>query len=1102
MRIRHFNNLAEKNLVSPAGRFNNKKESSSSPTETTVAETPSPGGNDFSPDTIQVKKVVEESPVKPFDEGKEAGTPNFEAVWDTADDEEQIVTSNNVTGRKSSFHTRYLNQIMSGDASPELPAKEITKQPVPFLSPGSPIQKASPSLSDEIALAQKMGMEETLASAPESAQRALVMQSRSPDAALRSYNMASAPLSPMEDANPMIPHSLFKTSDYTQDYDKVDELLDRGFEDVTEEPASKVDVSMASDESVPFDCTPEHIKASNNFASRMKRALYRAFFEPYYPDPPVVTLKKGPGDTSNVGTNNALRSLQDNSADPSEIRTYDEKKEEGFEQEPFSSMAYNSRDLSYEEEFVTYTIRRGEDSSEKISSGKRRKCGARTALLCVAIVVLIIVGIIASLVAGGRLNFWSNNNFRKDSNAPVDYFSDDVLAAVEATIPSETFVPTQILDETNLFEGSKTIACQNAVPLTEMDQPYFGSNWKAFWDVSIDTCGDQMSTGYAVWYSYTTTASKLVQASTCGNADFDTQITIMSGSCEETTCVSFNDQGCGDQSLVTWYAEAGTTYYIMVHGYREASGTFALTLSDASSNDQLSNAMKLNGENVAAGTTAGAISSEKPPQCGDVDLSGDGVWYEIDNVSGFFKAEILLGYTEFSGQVAVYRATDSVNMTAGDLICEDGSSSGSALWLADAAEKYYVYVTGKNETVGDFDIFLGRNKAASCKFGKRIDPSGVGMVASTKFENPQNVESCGYTGYHTAPGLWFSVVGTGQMLEASTCGSFGDLDTQISVFQSSCDSLECVGGTGEDYPCGANGSVKWQSEFGEVYSVYVSGRSSRVGDFVLTIDEATVEDGFTCGTSFALDTGSTIFESDTLTVPSEPVNLCTGTSPVRGGWHKFVGTGMATKISVCNDETDFDARVSLFAGSCGSLTCVAHTENICGENDEILVTTHLGEEYYLFVHGSDSVSIGNYMLTIEEATTNDSCPFASSIELSSQSVGSTLSARNSTVMGCNGKTDIESEGLWYTFEGTGQILSISTCSSHTDLNTDIRIFSGTCSDFNCIPFSSERSCGDQSTVAFQSEVGQIYHARIGGLSAGDVGHFILELNPPRRFFGA
>lgn len=1195
--FRTFDRIARsinrKSLVSPAGRVN-KNDDASSPLDRTVAETPSPGGPVmYSPDSVHVKalpKNEDESPIKPFDEassnGKSEVQGDFESVWN-ADNDKKVDAHDrmnkkpvNITGKTSSFHVRYLNQIMNGESSPEsvpVPTKGKARvtAPVPFLATGSPIQNTestieedspfSPSLSDEIALAQKLGMAESLASVPESAQRTLMMQSVTPPSAHDLAHCVGSPLSPMsmpayhareesdavspaDDANPIRPHYLFQSSEKdenNQSFDKIDEIL-RDLSNAEEESSinidrfnskavrksfkkggnSKVELDTIttpeewkgagsdkqSETELPFDCTIENMNESRQFqcldkgksAGKLKRMSVRKILRSKKNGSIAgITVKKELKSSSDLTADKvreAMRSLRDNSVPPSETDTsvWKSKGEKFDDDETFAPLTFNAGDKTYT---MRYTIQSGspqEGDRGTSSDKKERRSRPQTAIYICILVALTIIGVLAGLVAGGKLSFSS----KAESNIAISNDSDEIPIEVTVTSTS-TFTPTEFINESNVFEGSEIVACENAVPLTEMNQAYYGSNWKAFWDASIDSCGDQMSTGYAVWYSFTTNSSALVEASTCNNADFDTQITVMSGSCSETTCLSYNDQGCGDQSLVTWYAEANTTYYIMVHGFREASGTFGLTLSEAFQNDQCASAVKLEDETVVAGTTAGATSSTKPPECGDVDLSGDGVWYEIDNVSGFYKAELMLGYTNFSGQVAVYRSMDNTDLGCDSLICEKGSSTGSVMWLAEATEKYYVYVTGKNETAGDFDLFLGPNKDASCNFGTRVDPNSVGFLASTKFENPRNVESCGYTGYHTAPGLWFSVMGTGAMLEVSTCGSFLDLDTQISVFGSACDSLECIGGTGQDTPCGDNGSVSWKTETDEVYNIYISGRSSRVGDFVLNINEVPVADGFTCDGSLPLELGSTSIQSNTTAAPSASVDLCTGSSAVRGVWHQFIGTGMTMKISVCNDETDFDARVSLFTGSCNGLSCVAYTQSKCGDNDEILITTHVGMTYHLFVHGPDSVSIGNYLLTIEETAINDSCAMSSSLELaaSPQHFGSTLSARNSTAIGCFGNPISESGALWYTFVGTGEFVTLSTCSAQTDFSSDIRVYSGSCSQFECISdVSVMTGCEGQSMISFQSVVDEVYYTRIGGTNPSDAGNFVLEVNPRSRFF--
>ena len=811
---------------------------------------------------------------------------------------------------------------------------------------------------------------------------------------------------------------------------------------------------------------------------------------------------------------NDLKSLKKlSSIHPPEVIEFETKRKskrggnkELFEDEPLASVALGNGDIETSYEGLDRSLvdppkfpigagspmkSRNLGASFVDQKKKKRKHCIRQSFYCTMLACVVTGAILVGLYFTGHVTF---------ENVSKSNWKDGPAGQLSPS-DQETDLP-QYDPNSNLFEGDEIVACTNAEAMTAMNRPYFGSTWKSFWDSRINTCGDQMSTGYSIWYTYTSESSKLVEASTCENADFDTQITVLSGSCGELECVSFNDQACGDQSLITWYAEANVTYYLMVSGYREASGTFGLTMKEAYNNDDcFEPAGPLELGSVVAGTTAGAQAVEVPPKCGDVDMTTPGVWYEIANVTGFVRAEVLRGYTDFSGQVAVYRSMDDLDMGCGALLCDKGSSTGNVTWLAEAKETYYLYVNGFNGTAGDFDLFFGENVPSTCRKATQLDPNTIGYMASTINSNPQNVESCGYTGYHTAPGLWFSVEGTGEILEVSTCGSMKDLDTQISVFGNGCYSLQCIGGTGQDYPCGDNGSVKWKTEMGEIYHIFVSGRSSRVGDFVLDIKEVSRINGYSCPAALSLDMGATTFASSTLDAPSQPVELCDGSSAVRGVWHELIGTGKAMRISACNDETDFDVRLSLYTGSCDGLSCVANTRSKCGERDEILVTTHAGHKYYVFVHGPDSFSIGNYRLDVDEAVINDSCDTAADFTLSpARYFGSTLSASVSSSTEC-ADSATNSIALWYKIVGTGETATFSTCSEMTDFSTDIAVFSGSCSMLWCVENSS-KDCGNKSSVAFQTIENEVYYVRVGGNTTDDSGNFVLDVTNMSPFFGS
>lgn len=101
-------------------------------------------------------------------------------------------------------------------------------------------------------------------------------------------------------------------------------------------------------------------------------------------------------------------------------------------------------------------------------------------------------------------------------------------------------------------------------------------------------------TAPGVWYLVQGTGRTL-QASLCdgdGSSNsifggFDTRLSVYGGECPSPdgggedflTCVEGNDDFCGTQSLVTWLAEEGVEYYLLVHGYQDAVGDFALRVT-------------------------------------------------------------------------------------------------------------------------------------------------------------------------------------------------------------------------------------------------------------------------------------------------------------------------------------------------------------------------------------------------------------------------------------------------------------------------------------------------------------------------------------------
>jgi hypothetical protein len=158
--------------------------------------------------------------------------------------------------------------------------------------------------------------------------------------------------------------------------------------------------------------------------------------------------------------------------------------------------------------------------------------------------------------------------------------------------------------------------CDGAVAVT-IGTPVTGDTTAATPD-SIPTCGPfgaSPTTAPGLWYSVQGNGSTLT-ADTCSTAGYDTALTVFCGSCASLTCMGGNDDSCGLQSSFSWCSNPGTTYYILVHGFSTAFGTFTLNVTSGASCNP-----------VACGASCVTCTdNEGEPTCGDeyVDATNGG----------------------------------------------------------------------------------------------------------------------------------------------------------------------------------------------------------------------------------------------------------------------------------------------------------------------------------------------------------------------------------------------------------------------------------------------------------------------------------------------
>ena len=256
-----------------------------------------------------------------------------------------------------------------------------------------------------------------------------------------------------------------------------------------------------------------------------------------------------------------------------------------------------------------------------------------------------------------------------------------------------------------------------------------------------------------------------------------------------------------------------------------------------------------------------------------------------------------------------------------------------------------------------------------CNLAEPIACSQV-ITATTVCADTTESQYCDqfFEGQYFHGGLWYSIVGTGDTLRATLCFENTDYDTYLSVYEGSCDNLNCVAGNDDQGEADASiplcsesyfaSAVEWESEAGVEYLLHVSGSNAvtpAVGgfDFVLICDGVSVggcldplacnyngfvtfDDGSCdystcagCGLASACNFDSTAFIND-LTLCDFSCYGCTDDLACNYSPDATIESGLCEYSSCAGcldpEACNFDVTALLDADNCEFTSCVGCTD--------------------------------------------------------------------------------------------------------------------------------------------------------------------------------
>lgn len=528
-------------------------------------------------------------------------------------------------------------------------------------------------------------------------------------------------------------------------------------------------------------------------------------------------------------------------------------------------------------------------------------------------------------------------------------------------------------------------------------------------------------------------------------------------------------------------------------------------------NDLCADAILITCNDTLSGTNVDATNTGNGGFCGTTPGSA-GVWYRFVGNGDEVTASTCLT-ASFDSKINVYSGT------CGALACvvgndDDCGTRSSVTFNTAVGTDYYILVTGFGSATSAFTIDVrcitpppapANDLCTAATLVACGDSIGSSNLSATNTDQPS--ATCGTA--PGGPGVWFRFVGNGDIVTAATCAT-ASYDSKLNVYSGACGvaNLVCVGGN--DDGCGTRSSFTFPSTVGVDYYILVTGFGGATSNFIFTIDCVTPPPNDVCAnaTPIACANGVVYGFNSGATNVGNPSSC--GTAPGSAAvWYTFAGTGEFVTLSTC-DSSNYNTKLNVYRGSCGNFTCITGNDNNSActgatNSSEVKFQSVLDSTYYILVSGLGTAS-GNFGLSITCAATqaaNDSCINALPITCATGTVsGSNIVATgNGDPTSSCGSVTPGAYGVWYTFTGTGDGVTLSTCAAGTNFDTKLNVYSGTCTSPVCVTGNDNNSActanTNSSALSFNSVLGTQYYVLVSG-NSGANGNFDLSIvcTPP------
>lgn len=433
--------------------------------------------------------------------------------------------------------------------------------------------------------------------------------------------------------------------------------------------------------------------------------------------------------------------------------------------------------------------------------------------------------------------------------------------------------------------------------------------------------------------------------------------------------------------------------------------------------------------------------------------------------------------------------------------CQEGEASVYT-WDTAAGQEYFIHIRSEDPSEFRLAVNLESPESSRCinsvpiEVGTQID--GTTIDATFDFANQT---ACGASS--DRPGVWYSVLGTGQSFTASAC-TRNEAATAFGILRE-CDDIKCVG-----YPTSSLARCKhdeavaytWDTDPGETYYIHIRSEVLRATEFTLAVSlESPDNDECIDATPIQLFTPLDGDVSGAASDFSNQAVSCGELTSRPDVWFVVTGNGFDNTASLCsNSQAVMDFGV--FGGcSRSNPRCLGFSSPAvvkCDTHEERSThtwSTQLGANYYIQVRSDDPAASelrasnqfggeASFTLTvtseIPEHPFNSMCKDAISVPLDNP-VGGNNSSPGYYVYP-EGECSPQTVGrfAWYVVTGTGGKFEASVCTVNEvainlEVYTHCQVSEPDCYQLSSDPTLADCESSEELTSQWQTEAGKDYY---------------------------